>query len=260
MELRPIGTTGVSVSALGFGGGAFAGLLVRGEQDDQVRAVQRAIEGGITYFDTAAQYGDGVSEESLGRTLAAIGATNDVVIGTKVRLEAADLDNPAKVIRASLDESLKRLGRDAVDAFVFHNFPRTSTERNGFLLHQLPAVADVMQVLKQEGKVRSAGITCVGETGPILSAIEMDLFDFTQCYFNVLNPSAVYPGANGGGQDFRGAAKLAGDLGKTTMGVRTVAGGALVTSNYRSEIAGPVGDGGGLGGNPYTNDLERANR
>src|SRR5688500_5404178 len=112
MELRPIGATGVQVSALGFGGGAFAGLLVRGDQDDQLQAVQRAIEGGMTYFDTAAQYGDGTSEESLGRALAAIGATNDVVIGTKVRLEAGDLDDPGPAIRASLIESLKRLRRE----------------------------------------------------------------------------------------------------------------------------------------------------
>ncbi len=258
MELRPIGATGVQVSALGFGGGAFAGLLVRGEQDDQLQAVQRAIEGGMTYFDTAAQYGDGTSEESLGRALAAIGATNDVVIGTKVRLEAGDLDDPGPAIRASLIESLKRLRREAVDAFVFHNFPRSTTDRNGFLIEQLPAVAAAMRALQAEGLVRSIGLTCVGETPAILEAIRTSLFDFTQCYFNVLNPSAAHAGAAGGGQDFEGAAALAYELGQTTMGVRTVAGGALAASSYRSAIAGPVGEGGGLGGNPYGNDLERA--
>jgi aryl-alcohol dehydrogenase-like predicted oxidoreductase len=76
----------------------------------------------------------------------------------------------------------------------------------------------------------------------------------------VLNASAVHAGANGGGQDFEGAASLARELGQTSMGVRTVAGGALIASGYRSAIAGRVGDGGGLGGNPYANDLERAQR
>ena len=260
LELRSIGDTGVSVSALGFGCGAFAGLLVRGERDGQVRAVQRAIEGGITYFDTAAQYGDGLSEESLGRALAAIGATNEVTIGTKVRLEPDELASPEPVIRASLEASLKRLQRDMVDVFVFHNFPRESEGRNGFLLEQLPAVYEAMSALKREGLTRSIGLTCVGETPAILRAIETNLFDVAQVYFNVLNPSAVHPGANGGGQDFEGAASVARKLGQTSMGVRTVAGGALVASNYRSEVAGPVGDGGGLGGNPYANDLERAQR
>ena len=147
-----------------------------------------------------------------------------------------------------------------IDVYVFHNFPRASTGRNGVMVNQLPAVADAMRRLQTEGLVRSVGLTCVGETPAILEAIRTNLFDFTQCYFNVLNPSAAHAGASGGGQDFDGAAAVAFGLGQASMGVRTVAGGALVASSYRSEIAGPVGDGGGLGGNPYANDLERARR
>ncbi|HLF78219.1 MAG TPA: aldo/keto reductase, partial [Dehalococcoidia bacterium] len=86
MELRTLGNTAVQVSCLGFGGGAFAGLLVRGTPQQQKAAVKRAIEGGLTYFDTAAQYGDGLSEQSLGNALAALGATSQAVLGTKVRM------------------------------------------------------------------------------------------------------------------------------------------------------------------------------
>ncbi len=66
---RSLGNTGLEVSALGFGCGAVGGLLVRGEYGEMVRTVARAIEGGVTYFDTAALYGNGLSEENLGRVL-----------------------------------------------------------------------------------------------------------------------------------------------------------------------------------------------
>ena len=260
MEQRPIGSTGVSVSTLGFGCGAFAGLLVRGDRKQQVRTVQRAVEGGVNYFDTAAQYGDGQSEANLGAALAEIGATDDVVIGTKVRFEASELEDPEPVMRRSLQESLKRLRRDVVDVYVLHNFPRPSTDRNGVLTGQLARIASAMQGLRDDGLVRSIGLTGVGDTTSILAAVDTALFDFVQCYYNVLNPSAVHAGACGDGQDFKGAAARTTALGQTSMGVRTMAGGALVASEYRSPLAGPVGSEGGLGGSTYDCDLERARR
>ena len=69
MNYRMLGDTGLEVSALGFGCGAVGGLLVRGEYGEMVRTVARAIEEGVTYFDTAALYGNGVSEQNLGRVL-----------------------------------------------------------------------------------------------------------------------------------------------------------------------------------------------
>ncbi len=260
MEQRSLGATGVQVSALGFGCGAFAGLLVRGERHQQIEAVRSAVDGGITYFDTAAQYGDGVSETKLGDSLAAIGATNDVVIGTKVRFATEDLDNPGPAMRASLQESMARLQRDVIDVYVLHNFPRSSTDRNGVLTSHLSLIASEMRALQREGLVRSIGLTGVGETAAIIEAVESGLFDFIQCYFNVLNPSAINGGAAGGGQDFEGVGALAVQRGQSVMGVRTMAGGALVANDYRSDIAGPVGNGGGLGGSPYAADLERAKK
>ena len=60
MEQRDLGHTGLRVSALGFGCGSIGGLMVRGDPADQRRAVARALDAGITYFDTAAQYGDAI--------------------------------------------------------------------------------------------------------------------------------------------------------------------------------------------------------
>ena len=69
MNYRALGRTGLKVSEIGFGCGNVGGLMIRGEHADQVKAVARAMELGINYFDTASQYGDGQSESNLGRVL-----------------------------------------------------------------------------------------------------------------------------------------------------------------------------------------------
>ena len=96
--------------------------MVRGDPAAQRRAVDRALEAGVRYFDTAPGYGDGRSEEALGRVLrdrrrAAAGA----VVGTKLRLDpavaAAGGAGVARAVRESLAASLRRLGRERVDLF-----------------------------------------------------------------------------------------------------------------------------------------------
>src|ERR1700760_1395191 len=121
MQQRPLGSTGLTVSALGFGCGAVGGLMVRGDADAQKQAVTRALDAGITYFDTAAQYGDGASEENLGRVMRELGAWSRVVVGTKVRLPAFQPGEAAMAVRRSIEASLGRLGRADVDVFHLHN-------------------------------------------------------------------------------------------------------------------------------------------
>ena len=82
MQTRAFGRTGMQLSVLGFGCGAVGGLMVRGDARDQERAVARAIEAGVNYFDTAVQYGNGESEKNLGRVLQRLKPPN-VVVGTK---------------------------------------------------------------------------------------------------------------------------------------------------------------------------------
>src|SRR5207244_10226 len=95
-------------------------LMVRGAADDQRRAVATALDAGVTYFDTAASYGDGLSEQNLGRTLTELGAWDRVVVGTKVRIPD-DAGDPRRAIRTALEASLARLGHDTVDVFHLHN-------------------------------------------------------------------------------------------------------------------------------------------
>src|SRR5258708_5460929 len=119
MEVRRVGSHPLRVSVLGFGCGAIGGLFVRGEAGEQRAAVERALASGVTYFDTAAQYGDGESERNLGRVLRELGA--DAVVGTKARLGAHDLPDASRALRRKLEESLVRLGRDHIDVFTLHN-------------------------------------------------------------------------------------------------------------------------------------------
>ena len=119
METRTLGRTGLEVSVLGFGCGAVGGLMVRGTPSDQERAVARAIELGINYFDTAAMYGNGESERNLGRVIKSL--RPDIRVGTKVRIPAGERNRIAAAVRESLEASLQRLQLDRVDLFQLHN-------------------------------------------------------------------------------------------------------------------------------------------
>src|SRR5258706_3495404 len=100
MERRRLGRSGLQLSVLGFGCGSNGGLMVRGERSEQERGVARAIELGITYFDTAPSYGDGESERNLGRVLRQL--KPDVLVGTKVRVP-----KEATRLAAGITESLE---------------------------------------------------------------------------------------------------------------------------------------------------------
>src|SRR5258706_16341777 len=107
MEMRIFGRSGMQISILGFGCGAVGGLMVRGDPADQERAIGRALDAGVNYFDTAVQYGNGESEKNLGRILGKL-KPKDAAVGTKVRLPPG-AGSIAEVIAKSLEGSLQRL-------------------------------------------------------------------------------------------------------------------------------------------------------
>ena len=120
MDMRSFGRTGLKTSILGFGCGAVGGLMVRGTAADQERTVAKALDAGVNYFDTAVQYGDGVSETNLGRVLKAL-KPKAAIVGTKVRIPPQEIGRIAANITQSLDDSLRRLGMSQVDIFHLHN-------------------------------------------------------------------------------------------------------------------------------------------
>lgn len=262
MEQRDLGNTGLKVSALGFGCGAVGGLMVRADPAEQTRAVARALEAGINYFDTAPAYGNGRSEENLGRALGELGAWDRVIVGTKVRLALSDLAEPSVAIRRSLERSLRLLGRDSVDLLQLHNhIGLAAAEANDTLdlADVIGEVAEGLKEMRRDGLCRFIGFTGLGDTAALDEAVLADDFDTVQAYFNVINPSAGYTGDCGDEQDFEGLINTAARAGVGVIAIRVLAAGALTGDLERHPIAGPVSTA-LAGGAEYDRDVERAKR
>lgn len=136
MEFRPLARTGTRVSAVGLGCGGFGGigsdhsLFGKGENETQAFALMdRAIELGINYFDTADSYGGGRSEEMIGRWMRARGNREHVVIATKVFNPMGSEPNSGGLSRrhilSAVDHSLRRLQTDRIDIYMAHEVDPT---------------------------------------------------------------------------------------------------------------------------------------
>jgi aryl-alcohol dehydrogenase-like predicted oxidoreductase len=259
METRIFGRSAVRISILGFGCGAVGGLMVRGEPADQERAIARALDSGVNYFDTAVQYGNGESEKNLGRILNRL-KPREAIVGTKVRLPPGT--GPiAEAIAKSLEASLQRLGLDRVDILHLHN-PVTAGG-GGVTLSVRQVLDDVVpafEAQRRKGKVRFLGITATGDTPALQAVIDARVFDSAQVTYNMLNPSAAtglppgYPA-----QDYGELFDRAKAAGVGVIGIRVLAGGALSGSAERHRIASPPPEPIGSANN-YEGDLKRAQR
>lgn len=185
MRYRPLGRTGISVSEIGFGawgiGGATPGSTSYGPTDDResLRALGRALDLGITFFDTAAVYGYGRSEELIAEAVA--GRRSGVVIATKAGLvefgKAPDF-TPRELDR-SLERSLTRLRTDYVDLFQLHNPPAN-------VLADPDAALESVGKARRAGKIRAFGVS-VRSPEDGLVAIARARPDAIQVNFNLLD-------------------------------------------------------------------------
>ncbi len=149
MQYRTMGRTGVQVSALALGAMNF-GPIGRTTQDEATAIVDAALAAGINVIDTADMYGDGQSEEMVGRAIA--GRREDIVLATKATMPMGEERNHRGSSRrwlvTELDNSLRRLGVDHVDLYQIHRWdPTTSDEET------LSALTD----LRRAGKIRYFG-------------------------------------------------------------------------------------------------------
>ena len=260
MEMRPFGRTGITVSVLGFGCGAVGGLMVRGTPADQERTVARALAAGVNYFDTAPQYGDGQSETNIGRILAKLRPTG-ITLGTKVRLRDADKATIGAAIAASLEASLRRMGRAEVDLLQLHN-PITLADAPGAVTADsvLDQVVPAFERLRTQGKIRFFGITAIGDTAALHRVIDSGRLHSGQVSYNLLNPSAggALP-ANYPAQDYGRLLDRLAAAGMGSIGIRALAGGALSGEATRHPIASPPPEPIGSAGS-YDADLARARR
>jgi aryl-alcohol dehydrogenase-like predicted oxidoreductase len=260
METRIFGRSGLRLSILGFGCGAVGGLMVRGSPADQDKAVGLALDAGVNYFDTAVQYGVGVSETNLGRILGAY-RPKGIAVGTKVRVPSANTGAIAKTINESLDGSLQRLKMDHVDIFHLHN-PITSSGGGEMLsIAQVRnKVIPAFEALRRSGKAHFLGITAIGDTEALTQIIDAEPIHSAQVSYNMLNPSAaVALPPNYPAQDYGRLFDHTRKAGVGVIGIRVLAAGALSGISERHPTASappePIGS-----SHSYGMDQKRAKR
>jgi aryl-alcohol dehydrogenase-like predicted oxidoreductase len=177
--MRMLGRSGIHISALGVGCWAMGGAEWGGGADDEesIRGIRRALELGVTFFDTADVYGDGHSERVLAEALR--GLRDKVVIATKF----AHFTDPAtgvktgadpRRIAAACEASLKRLSTDYIDLYQFH--------WNEFPAEDAAPVREALEGLVSAGKIRAYGWSTdflekarVFAQGPSCTAIQVEL-------------------------------------------------------------------------------------
>jgi len=183
MEYVELGGTGRTVSRLGFGG-APAGLTNylasyspedAAQRREVIAALERALELGVTYFDTAPAYGDGASEAIYGEVLGDLG--DEVFVATKVLTRVAD-------VRASVEGSLDRLQRDTLDLVQLHGSSYTEAEADAFLAPD--GLVDQLETLQAEGLIRHIGFTTEDNNRAVYRFIDSSRFDVIQMCYNLL--------------------------------------------------------------------------
>jgi aryl-alcohol dehydrogenase-like predicted oxidoreductase len=155
MKLRPFGNTGMNVSEVGLGAWQLAnpdwGI---DDKSEALRIIQKSLEAGCNFFDTAPGYGGGRSEELLGEGLKSV--RKDVIICTKFShyVEDGTRDFEVQNVRPVLEGSLRALQTDYVDILLLHNPPRELMDGRG-----APELYEEMEKLKAEGKIREYGVS-----------------------------------------------------------------------------------------------------
>src|SRR5690606_7836986 len=163
MDIRPLGNTGLQISAIVFGAGAVGGAVFTGERSEREAVVRLALESGINWIDTAPSYGSGQSEENLGWILQSLDASPH--LSTKVHIGAEDLDDIPGAIERSVAQSLERLRMPRVDLIQLHNSVRAERDPASRVL----GVDDVLGpggVVEGLERMRDRGLTqLIGFTG-----------------------------------------------------------------------------------------------
>ncbi len=195
MNFRLLGRTGIQVSPVAFGAGPVSGLMTQADTHRQLAVVRRAVECGINWFDTAATYGAGRSEEALGNTLQELQLADQVHVATKVRFMPEHLDDIRGHVEASMQESLARLRVERVTLLQLHN--SITANRGDESTSITPedvlgpdGLLAAFEALRARGVVQYLGMTGIGQPGALKEVISSGAFDTIQTPYNLLNPSS----------------------------------------------------------------------
>jgi len=169
MKYRPLGNTGLSVSILSFGCGPLGGVYGQVDADEAKKAVRRAIDLGVNFFDSSPFYGAFKSEERLGEALKGI-PREKFIVATKIGRYAKEYGSQASHfdfsfagVTQSVLDSLSRLQLDYIDLIQCHDI------EYGDLKQVVEEALPALEALRQQGKVRFIGIT--GLPLPVLSYV-----------------------------------------------------------------------------------------
>lgn len=191
MEYRPLGRTGLDVSAIGYGAWGIGGSLWIGADDAQsLRSLHRAADLGVNFIDTAFDYGLGHSETLVGRLVRE--RREPVLVATKIppknRVWPAAPDVPvsecfpADHIVEYAERSLKNLALDHVDLMQLHTWHDAYLDQDGW--------RDAFLGLKRSGKARFLGLSVSDhDPGSAMRAVASGIFDSVQVIFNIFDPS-----------------------------------------------------------------------
>ena len=154
MEQRTLGTTGLQTSAIGLGCWGMSGSYGPSDDAEAARTIDRALELGITFFDTADTYGAGHNEEFVGRTLR--GRRDRVTLASKFGRQvggaagALAFNGKPDYVRSACDASLQRLGVETIDLYYYHRTDPTVP---------IEDTVGAMAGLVAAGKVRYLGLS-----------------------------------------------------------------------------------------------------
>lgn len=155
MQYRPLGATGLSVSALGYGASPLGGVFGPVDEAEGTRCVRATLDQGVNYLDVSPYYGETRAETALGRALRGVGRDR-YVLSTKVgRYGANVFDFSAARVSGSVDESLTRLGVDFVDILFCHDIEFGRLDQ--IASETLPALRKIVAA----GKARFVGVSAL---------------------------------------------------------------------------------------------------
>jgi D-threo-aldose 1-dehydrogenase len=231
MRYRTFGRTGLEVSELVFGGGWVGGVLIHQDDETKLKVLRHAIDSGINWIDTATSYGNGKSEEALGRLLPEL--EKKPYVSTKVMLDTRNLDDIAGQVERSVQLSLQRMKLDSVELLQLHNPVMPNPTEQAISAERVLAnngVADALDYVREQGLTKFIGFTALGDADSCRRVIDSGRFDSAQVYYNMLNPSAARTMPETcGGQNFGNLIAACKRQNMATMIIRVFAGGVLAS-------------------------------
>ena len=187
-----MGKTGYKVSEIGFGAMQFGGFWATQSDEDSIKALNTAVEKGVNFIDTAAEYGNGKSERIIGKFIEDAGKR--VYVSTKTQplpgpwppspYSIAEDRYPESYIRSEVNKSLKNLGVNKLDILLLHTWTRAWNNN--------PTPLKTLEKLKNEGKIENIGIsTPEHDQNSVIDLMRNGLVDIVEVIYNIFEQEPV---------------------------------------------------------------------